>query len=180
MLSLTNKFVFIFFLLILLPLISLSQNRQNKYYNPFRLSISGVGKFPTKETNLYNFSYGTGISTELIYTIDNNAQFEASIEAGYFQSFSKGSSYINRNGQFGINIYYYLYDDFFSPFIGLGYDLESFIYKKKYITKPFIGLSTNNFSFILKYGVSKKFNSLEIGIKYFFKERPCGCFPHNK
>ena len=143
MLSLSNKFVFIFFLLILLPLISLSQKRQNKYYNPFRLSISGVGKFPTKETNLYNFSYGTGITTELIYT------------AGYFQSFSKGSSYINRNGQFGINIYYYLYDDFFSPFIGLGYDLESFIYKKKYITKPFIGLSTNNFSFILKYGVSK-------------------------
>ena len=180
MLSHAKKFTFIFFIVSIIPIITFSQNRQNKYYNPFRFSVSGIGKLPIGENNSYNFDYATGLSAELIYTIDSKAKFEASIEAGYFQSFAKGSAWTNRNGQFGLNIYYYFFDDPFSPFIGMGYDMESFIYEKKYNIKPFIGVSNNNLIVLLKYGVLDNFNTVEIGIKYSFKERPCGCFPHSK
>ena len=38
------KKTFILLIVIILPLISFSQNRQNKYYNPLRFSLSGITK----------------------------------------------------------------------------------------------------------------------------------------
>ena len=45
MLSHTKKFMLIFFLVLIIPGISFSQNRQNKYYNPIRISVSALTKF---------------------------------------------------------------------------------------------------------------------------------------
>ena len=178
------KKAIIYFFLLSISFTSYSQNKQNKYYKPYRLSIGALTKFPLGNSNSYNFDYGVGTQAELIYTLDQKAKFEASIEIGYIQSFSKESSDTNGNGQLGINLYYYLIDESFSPFIGIGYDLESFLddsnYKKKFVLKPFIGVSNNKLSVFLKYGILNDFNSIEVGFKYSFKERPCGCFPQSK
>ena len=174
------KKAIIYFFLLSISFTSYTQNKQNKYYKPYRLSIGALTKFPLGNSNSYNFDYGVGTQAELIYTLDQSAKFEASIEVGYIQSFSDESSYINKNGQFGINLYYYFIDDSFSPFIGIGYDIESFIYKKTYVVKPFIGVSNDKLSVFLKYVILNDFNSIEVGFKYSFKERPCGCFPQSK
>ena len=175
------KKAIIYFFLLSISFTSYTQNKQNKYYKPYRLSIGALTKFPLGNSHSYNFDYGVGTQAELIYTLDQSAKFEASIEVGYIQSFSKESSDIkNGNGQLGINLYYYFIDDTFSPFIGIGYDIESFIYKKTYVVKPFIGVSNDKLSVFLKYGILNDFNSIEVGFKYSFKERPCGCFPQSK
>ena len=80
----------------------------------------------------------------------------------------------------GINIYYYFIDEAFSPFIGIGYGIENFDNKNKYILKPTIGISYEKIKAFARYGIINEYNSIEIGISYSFKERPCGCFPTNK
>ena len=172
------KKAIIYFFLLIISFSGYTQNKQNKYYKPYRLSIGVLAKLNNEV--LGDFDYGAGTKAEIIYTLDQSAKFEASIEVGYIQSFSDESSYINKNGQFGINLYYYFIDDSFSPFIGIGYDIESFIYKKTYVVKPFIGVSNDKLSVFLKYGILNDFNSIEVGFKYSFKERPCGCFPQSK
>ena len=51
-----------------------SQNRQNKYYNPFRISVSAITKFVVgandHPTDKYQFDQGIGAIGEIIYTID--------------------------------------------------------------------------------------------------------------
>ena len=70
MLSHTKKFMLIFLVLIM-PGISFSQNRQNKYYNPIRISISALTKFVIGSndhpTNNYQFDQGIGALGEIIY-----------------------------------------------------------------------------------------------------------------
>ena len=139
MLSLTKKFVFIFFILILLPLISLSQNRQNKYYNPFRFSVSGLTKFvvgPNDHSNSkYLFDNGLGLLGELIYTLDPKAKYEISIEAGIMKTFSTpdNSSTEKPLIPISINAYYYFFDEEFSPFIGLSIGAEYLHNSNKYL-----------------------------------------------
>lgn len=186
--DLNMKKAIIYFFLLIISFSGYTQNKQNKYYKPYRLSIGALTKL--LNSDFYNFDYGAGTKAEIIYTLDQSAKFEASIEVGYIQSFSKESSDTKGNGQLGINLYYYFIDDTFSPFIGIGYDLEYFFddpyYKKAWVVKPFIGLSNDKLSFFIKYGTLNniikgiKFNSLEIGLKYSFKERPCGCFSQSK
>ncbi len=191
MLSLTKKFVFIFFILILLPLISLSQNRQNKYYNPFRFSVSGLTKFvvgPNDHSNSkYLFDNGLGLLGELIYTLDPKAKYEISIEAGIMKTFSTpdNSSTEKPLIPISINAYYYFFDEEFSPFIGVSIGAEYLHNSNKYllerIFKGVIGISNNNLKVFGRWGVLKSGDySIEIGIGYSFKERPCGCFPQSK
>ena len=178
------KKAIIYFFLLIISFSGYTQNKQNKYYKPYRLSIGVLAKLNNEV--LGDFDYGAGTKAEIIYTLDQSAKFEASIEVGYIQSFSKESSDIkNGNGQLGINLYYYFIDDTFSPFIGIGYDLEYFFddpyYKKVFVLKPFIGLSNDKLSFFIKYGILNDIiKPLEIGLKYSFKERPCGCFSQSK
>ena len=100
-------------------------------------------------------------------------------------SFDENSIDINFLIPAGINIYYYFIDEAFSPFIGIGYGIENFdngksITKNKYVLKPTIGISYEKIKIFARYGITSEYNSIEIGISYSFKERPCGCFPTNK
>ena len=82
------KKTFILFIIVCIPYISFCQNKQNKYYKPFRFSMSGLTKFPVGETNSYGFDMGIGVMGELIYTLDQKAKYEISIEAGIMRTFS--------------------------------------------------------------------------------------------
>ena len=86
------KKTFILLIVITLPLISFSQNRQNKYYNPLRFSLSGITKVVLESdenhTDKYSFDQGIGLIGELIYTIDERAKYEISLEAGFLSTFS--------------------------------------------------------------------------------------------
>ena len=92
MLSHIRKFTLIFSFLTLLPYLSFSQNKQNKYYNPVRFSVSGLTKFVVglndHPTDKYLFDQGIGVLGELIYTLDQKAKYEISIEAGIMRTFS--------------------------------------------------------------------------------------------
>ena len=176
------KKTFILFIIVCIPYISFCQNKQNKYYKPFRFSMSGLTKFPVGETNSYGFDMGIGVMGELIYTLDQKAKYEISIEAGIMRTFSNPDNTSTEKPLIpaGINIYYYFIDEAFSPFIGIGYGIESFDNKNKYILKPTIGISYEKIKAFARYGIINEYNSIEIGISYSFKERPCGCFPTNK
>ena len=176
------KKTFILFIIVCIPYISFCQNKQNKYYKPYRFSVSGLTKFPVGETNSYGFNMGIGVMGELIYTLDQKAKYEISIEAGIMKTFSNPDNTSTEKPLIpaGINIYYYFIDEAFSPYIGIGYGIESFDNKNKYILKPTIGISYEKIKAFARYGIINKYNSIEIGISYSFKERPCGCFPTNK
>ena len=190
MLSHIRKFTLIFFLLTLLPYLSFSQNKQNRYYNPFRFSVSGLTKFvvgPNDHSNSkYLFDHGIGIMGELIYTLDQKAKYEISIEAGIMRTFSNldNSSTEKPLIPININAYYYFFDEEFSPFIGVSIGAEYLHNSNKYllerIFKGVIGISNNNLKVFGRWGVLKSGDySIEIGIGYSFKERPCGCFPQS-
>jgi hypothetical protein len=176
------KKAFILFIIVCIPYISFCQNKQNKYYKPYRFSVSGLTKFPIGETNSYGFDMGIGVMSELIYTLDQKAKYEISIEVGFMStlSYSENSNDIKYLIPAGINIYYYFIDEAFSPFIGIGYGIENFDNKNKYVLKPTIGISYEKIKVFARYGIMSEYNSIEIGISYSFKERPCGCFPTNK
>ena len=137
------KKTFILFIIVCIPYISFCQNKQNKYYKPFRFSVSGLTKFPVGETNSYRFDMGIGVMGELIYTLDQKAKYEISIEAGIMKTFSNPDNTSTEKPLIpaGINIYYYFIDEAFSPFIGIGYGIENFDNRNKYILKPTIGIS---------------------------------------
>ena len=190
MLSHIRKFTLIFFLLTLLPYLSFSQNKQNRYYNPFRFSVSGLTKFVVGPNNHFNskylFDHGIGIMGELIYTLDQKAKYEISIEAGIMRTFSNpdNSSTEKPLIPVTINAYYYFFDEEFSPFIGVAIGAEYLHNSNKYllerILKGVIGISNNNLKVFGRWGVLKSGDySIEIGIGYSFKERPCGCFPQS-
>ena len=190
MLSHIRKFTLIFFLLTLLPYLSFSQNKQNRYYNPFRFSVSGLTKFVVGPNDHFNskylFDHGIGLVGELIYTLDQKAKYEISIEAGIMRTFSNtdNSSIQKPLIPVSINAYYYFFDEEFSPFIGLGFGAEYLHNSNKYllerILKGVIGISNNNLKVFGRWGVLKSGDySIEIGIGYSFKERPCGCFPQS-
>ena len=187
MLSHTKKFMLIFFLVLIMPGISFSQNRQNKYYNPIRISISALTKFVIGSndhtTDNYQFDQGIGAVGEIIYTIDQKAKYEISLEAGFLSTFSNSDN-INLDKYLipiSLNAYYYFFDETFSPFIGVGFGLENFNNSSKYVLKPTIGISNEKLKIFARYGIGSKVgSSLEIGIGYSFKERPCGCFPQTR
>ena len=191
MLSHIRKFTLIFSFLTLLPYLSFSQNKQNKYYNPVRFSVSGLTKFVVglndHPTDKYLFDQGIGVLGELIYTLDQKAKYEISIEAGVMKTFSDqdNSSLEKPLIPLTINAYYYFFDETFSPFLGVGFGFESFNSSNKnvmpYVIKPFIGISNENLKVFARYGIGNTIgSSFEIGIGYSFKERPCGCFPQSK
>ena len=191
MVSHIRKFTLIFFLINLLPYLSFSQNKQNKYYNPMRFSLSGLTKFvvgPNDHSkDKYLFDQGIGVLGELIYTLDQKAKYEISIEAGIMRTFSNPDN--SSTGKplipLAINAYYYFFDETFSPFVGVGFGFENFNSSNKnvmpYVLKPFIGISNDNLKVFARYGTGNTIGgSFEIGIGYSFKERPCGCFPQSK
>ena len=191
MVSHIRKFTLIFFLINLLPYLSFSQNKQNKYYNPMRFSLSGLTKFVVGPNDhlkdKYLFDQGIGVLGELIYTLDQKAKYEISIEAGIMKTFSNPDN--SSTGKplipVAINAYYYFFDETFSPFVGVGFGFENFNSSNKnvmpYVLKPFIGISNDNLKVFARYGMGNTIgSSFEIGIGYSFKERPCGCFPQSK
>ena len=191
MLSHIRKFTLIFFLLTLLPYLSFSQNKQNRYYNPIRFSVSGLTKFvvgPNDHSNSkYLFDHGIGLAGELIYTLDQKAKYEISIEAGIMRTFSNTDNSSTEKPLIPVNInaYYYFFDEEFSPFIGVGFGAEYLHSSNKYLLEPIlktvVGISNNNLKVFGRWGVLKSGDySIEIGIGYSFKERPCGCFPQSK
>ena len=191
MLSHIRKFTLIFFLLTLLPYLSFSQNKQNRYYNPIRFSVSGLTKFVVGPNDHFNtkylFDHGIGLVGELIYTLDQKAKYEISIEAGIMRTFSNTDNSSTEKPLIPVNInaYYYFFDEEFSPFIGVAIGAEYLHNSNKYllerILKGVIGISNNNLKVFGRWGVLKSGDySIEIGIGYSFKERPCGCFPQSK
>ena len=187
MLSLTKKLKLIFFLVLVIPLSSFSQNRQNKYYNPIRISVSAITKFVVgtndHATDKYQFDQGIGAIGEIIYTIDQKAKYEVSVEAGFLSTFSNSNNTGNDKYliPIALNAYYYFFDETFSPFIGLGFGVENFNNSSKYVLKPSIGISNEKLKVFARYGIGNTIgSSIEIGIGYSFKERPCGCFPQTR
>jgi len=183
MLSHIRKFTLIFFLLTLLPYLSFSQNKQNRYYNPIRFSVSGLTKFvvgPNDHSNSkYLFDHGIGLAGELIYTLDQKAKYEISIEAGIMRTFSNTDNSSTEKPLIPVNInaYYYFFDEEFSPFIGVGFGAEYLHSSNKYLLEPIlktvVGISNNNLKVFGRWGVLKSGDySIEIGIGYSFKERP--------
>ena len=182
------KKTFILLIIILLPLNLFSQNRQNKYYNPFRFSVSALTKFVVginnHPTDRYLFDQGIGALGELIYTLDQKAKFEMSLEAGFLSTFSNSNNKATTNNYLipiSLNLHYYFFDETFSPFIGIGFGVENFSNSNKYVFKPVIGLSNEKLKVFARYGIGNTISSsIEIGIGYSFKERPCGCFPQTR
>ena len=187
MLSHIRKFTLIFFLLTLLPYLSFSQNKQNRYYNPFRFSVSGLTKFvvgPNDHSNSkYLFDHGIGLVGELIYTLDQKAKYEISFEAGFMSTLSSSDNSTSDKYLIpvALNLNYYFFDETFSPFLGIGFGFENFNNSNKYVLKPVIGISNEKLKAFARFGIGKTIgSSLEIGIGYSFKERPCGCFPQTR
>ena len=182
------KKTFILLIIILLPLNLFSQNRQNKYYNPFRFSVSALTKFVVginnHPTDRYLFDQGIGAIGELIYTLDQKAKFEISLEAGFLSTFSNSNKTATTDNYLipiSLNLHYYFFDETFSPFIGIGIGAENFSNSNKYVFKPVIGLSNEKLKVFARYGIGNTISSsIEIGIGYSFKERPCGCFPQTR
>ena len=80
-----------------------------------------------------------------------------------------------------LNLNYYFFDETFSPFLGLGFGFENFRNSNKYVLKPVIGISNEKLKVFARFGFGNTIgSSLEIGIGYSFKERPCGCFPQTR
>ena len=181
----------IFFIILFFPICIFSQNKQNKYYNPFRFSVSGLTKFVVGANDdhfnsKYSFDHGIGLVGELIYTLDQKAKYEISIEAGIMRTFSNPDNSSTEKPLIPINInaYYYFFDEEFSPFIGVGIGAEYLHNSNKYLLEPIlkgvIGISNNNLKVFGRYGILNSGDlSIEIGIGYSFKERPCGCFPQS-
>ena len=187
MLSQAKKFTFIFFIVSIIPAIAFSQNRQNKYYNPFRFSVSGLTKFVMEPndhpTDKYLFDQGIGAIGELIFTIDQKAKYEISIEAGFMSTLSSSDNSTSDKYLIpvALNLNYYFFDETFSPFLGIGYGFENFNNSNKYVLKPVIGISNEKLKAFARFGIGNTIgSSLEIGIGYSFKERPCGCFPQTR
>lgn len=181
------KKTFILLIIILLPLNLFSQNRQNKYYNPFRFSVSALSKFAVglndSNTDKYLFDQAIGIMGELIYTLDQKAKYEISMEAGIMKTFYNPDNTSTKNHLIPISIkaYYYFFDEEFSPFIGIGFGFENFDSSNKPVLKPMIGISNKKLNVFARYGIGNKIgSSVEVGIGYSFKERPCGCFPQSR
>ena len=181
------KKTFILFIIVCIPYISFCQNKQNKYYKPFRFSVSGLTKFPVGETNSYRFDMGIGVMGELIYTLDQKAKYEISIEAGIMRTFSNPDNSSTEKPLIPVTIYahYYFFDEEFSPLIGVGFGAEYLHNSNKYLLEPIlktvIGISNNNLKVFGRYGIGNSVDhSIEIGISYSFKERPCGCYPQSK
>ena len=182
----------IFFIILFFPICIFSQNKQNKYYNPFRFSVSGLTKFVVGANDdhfnrKYLFDHGIGLVGELIYTLDQKAKYEISIEAGIMRTFSNPDNSSTEKPLIPINInaYYYFFDEEFSPFIGVGIGAEYLHNSNKYLLEPIlktvIGISNNNLKVFGRYGIGNSGDhSIEIGISYSFKERPCGCYPQSK
>tara|TARA_B100000989_G_scaffold295256_1_gene275914 strand:- start:2203 stop:2904 length:702 start_codon:yes stop_codon:yes gene_type:complete len=187
MLSYIKNFKLILILLIFLPTLSYSQNKQNKYYNPFRISLSALAKFKivanSDNENLHKYDQGFGMVGEVIYTIDQKAKYEISLETGFLAVFLNDK---NQNANkyiipVTINAYYYFFDYELSPFLGIGFGLEKFDNTSEVIIKPTVGISNKKLKVYARMAIGKNIgNSIEIGISYFFKERPCGCFPQSR
>ena len=125
------KKTFILLIVIILPIELYSQNKQNKYYSPLRVSLSGISKFVMgsndNQTDGYDFEQGFGLISEVFYTIGNTAKYEVSFEAGLMGTFSGGK--INSDKfiiPVALNAYYYIFDEDFSPFVGVGLGIENF------------------------------------------------------
>jgi len=180
------KKTFILLIVIILPSELFSQNKQNKYYTPLRVSLSGISKFVMgsndHQEDKYDFEQGFGLIGEVFYTIGNTAKYEISLETGLVGTFSDGK--INSDKfiiPVALNAYYYFFDEDFSPFLGVGFGIENFNNSNKYVLKPVVGVTGKKFKVFARLGIGNTIgNSLEIGIGYSFKERPCGCFPQSR
>tara|TARA_B100001564_G_scaffold236526_1_gene199956 strand:+ start:3069 stop:3614 length:546 start_codon:yes stop_codon:yes gene_type:complete len=180
------KKTFILLIVIILPSELFSQNKQNKYYTPLRVSLSGISKFVMgsndHQEDKYDFEQGFGLIGEVFYTIGNTAKYEISLETGLVSTFSDGK--INSDKfiiPVALNAYYYFFDEDFSPFLGVGFGIENFNNSNKYVLKPVVGVTGKKFKVFARLGIGNTIgNSLEIGIGYSFKERPCGCFPQSR
>ena len=187
MLSHIKNFKLILILIIFLPTFSYSQNKQNRYYNPFRISLSALAKFKivtnSDNENLHKYDQGVGMIGEIIYTIDQKAKYEISLETGFLAVFLNDK---NQNANkyiipVTINAYYYFFDYELSPFLGIGFGLEKFNNTSEVIIKPTVGISNKKLKVYARMAIGNNIgNSIEIGIGYSFKERPCGCFPQSR
>lgn len=180
------KKTFILLIVIILPMELFSQNKQNKYYSPLRVSLSGISKFVMGSSDIptdrYDFEQGFGLIGEVFYTIGNTAKYEVSLESGLMGTFSDGK--INSDKfiiPLTLNAYYYFFDEEFSPFLGVGFGIENYNNSSNYVLKPVVGVTGKKFKVFARLGIGNTTgNSLEIGIGYSFKERPCGCFPQSR
>ena len=161
--------------------------KRQRYYNPFRISLSALAKFKivtnSDNENLHKYDQGVGMIGELIYTIDQKAKYEISLETGFLAVFLNDK---NQNANkyiipVTINAYYYFFDYEMSPFLGIGFGLEKFNNTSEVIIKPTVGISNKKLKVYARMAIGNNIgNSIEIGIGYSFKERPCGCFPQSR
>ena len=65
--------------------------------------------------------------------------------------------------------------------LGVGFGIENYNNSSNYVLKPVVGVTGKKFKVFARLGIGSTIgNSLEIGLGYSFKERPCGCFPQSR
>ena len=165
-------------LLVFLSVFDISaQNKQNKYYKPIRFSIDGFTEIPITSSENFDYNAGYGGSFGMVYTLNKTASLELSLKSGYTllnNSKMKTSSTLI---PISVGVDFYFFDKDFSPFVGLhpGINFIDNSIEKSIVGE--IGASYKQMKIYAGYEYMEIGSLIKIGFGYFFRQRPCGCFP---
>ena len=165
------------FLSVFLSVFELSaQNKQNKYYKPIRFSIDGFTKIPISSES-FDYSGGYGGNFGIVYTLNKTASLELSFRTGYaLLTNSKKKTSLN-SIPISLGVDFYFYDKDFSPYVGVHPGINFMDNSIEPSLLGQIGVSYKQMKIYGGYKYMEVGSVIEIGIGYFFRQRPCGCFP---
>ena len=175
-----KTFYTLFFIIFVLQFEVLSQNKQNKYYKPIRFSIDGGAKIPLESTPEFNYNFGAGANFGIVYTLNQTASLEASFKSGFSILYNSSNNNSVNMIPITLGIDFYLYDKDFSPYFGIRPGINFVDNTMEPSVSGEIGISYKKMKLYGAYNYMQAGNMIEFGIGYFFRQRPCGCFPHTK
>ncbi len=167
-------------LLIVFQFEAIGQNKQNKYYKPIRFFINGGGKIPLESTSEFNYDFGAGANFGIVYTLNQTASLELSAKSGLTILYNSSTNNSENMIPFTLGVDFYLYDKDFSPYFGIRPGINFIDNSIEPSVSGEIGISYKKMKLYGGYNYMQIGNMIEFGIGYFFRQRPCGCFPHTK
>jgi len=156
---------------------SIAQNKQNKYYKPIRFSFDGFAKIPMSSNETFDYDIGYGGTFGIVYTLNKAASLELSLKSGYALLNNTTNNTSTSLIPISLGIDYYFFDEDFSPYIGLSPGINIMESKSEISLSGEIGVSYKQMKIYAGYNYMEIGTTLQIGIGYFFRQRPCGCFP---